>query len=156
MIICGTGHRPDKLGGHGVDTKLKLYKLACVYLMANPPTGVISGMALGWDQALAHAALAYGFPVTAAIPFAGQELAWPKESQDEYNQLIANCTRTVIISPGGFSGVKMQLRNQWMVNNADMVLALWDGSDGGTSNCIKYAKAHRKPIRNLWSEWVRL
>jgi uncharacterized phage-like protein YoqJ len=50
----------------------------------------------------------------------------------------------------------MQIRNEWMVDNAHIVLALWDGSSGGTGNCIKYAnrKSVNKPIINLWSSWV--
>lgn len=156
MIICGTGHRPEKLGGHGSATYSKLFTLAHDYLFHEDADTVISGMALGWDQALADAALHLGIPLIAAVPFEGQERAWPVESQLHYGALLRRAERMVIVSPGGFSGIKMHLRNQWMVNNADMVLALWDGSDGGTYNCVKYAKACRKPLRNLWPEWVRL
>ncbi len=39
----------------------------------------------------------------------------------------------------------MQKRNEWMVDNCDMLVAVWDGTDGGTYNCIDYAKRMKKP-----------
>jgi uncharacterized phage-like protein YoqJ len=32
-----------------------------------------------------------------------------------------------------------EVRNRWMVDNSDKVLAWWDGTSGGTKNCIDYA-----------------
>jgi len=37
-------------------------------------------------------------------------------------------------SPGAY-------RSEWMVQNCDLLVAYWDGSDGGTGNCVKYAKS---------------
>ncbi len=34
-----------------------------------------------------------------------------------------------------------------MVNNCDMLIAVWDGSDGGTANCVKYAQSKGVDIR---------
>jgi uncharacterized phage-like protein YoqJ len=47
----------------------------------------------------------------------------------------------------------MQLRNIWMVDHADEVWAFWDGSKGGTANCVKYAERVNKPVRNLFTEY---
>ena len=33
-----------------------------------------------------------------------------------------------------------------MVDNADKVIAVWDGSKGGTYNCVKYAEKQNKEI----------
>lgn len=30
-----------------------------------------------------------------------------------------------------------------MVDNSDIVCAVWDGTPGGTANCIKYCKSKR-------------
>ena len=35
---------------------------------------------------------------------------------------------------------KMQKRNEFMVDNCDILIALWNGTSGGTKNCINYAK----------------
>lgn len=41
---------------------------------------------------------------------------------------------------------KMQNRNQYMVDNSDFVLAVWNGDTGGTFNCINYANKSNKEI----------
>ena len=33
----------------------------------------------------------------------------------------------------------MQARNEWMVDQATRLAALWDGSSGGTGNCFQSA-----------------
>lgn len=150
MIICGTGHRPDKLGGYGAEVSHKLVALARKWLAVNKPDRVITGMALGWDQALGWAAYDEGIPFTAALPFRGQEGKWPKLSQQWYNDLLSQADKVIEVSPPGYAAWKMQVRNKWMVDNSDIVLALWDGSDGGTGNCVTYAAQANKPVINLW------
>lgn len=154
MIIAGTGHRPDKLGPNGYtdDTFSALIRLARDWLHEHRPTKVISGMALGWDQALAHAALEERIYLIAAIPFEGQERRWPTRSQDAYNQLLDQVDETHIVHP--YPGaIGLHRRNEWMVDRADMMLALWDGSWGGTFNCLRYAEKKRVQVENLWSRW---
>ena len=46
---------------------------------------------------------------------------------------------------------KMQLRNEYMVDNSDKVIAYFNGEKkGGTYNCIKYAESLNKEIINLY------
>jgi hypothetical protein len=33
-----------------------------------------------------------------------------------------------------------------MVDNSDLLIAVWDGSSGGTSNCVSYATIKGKQI----------
>ena len=40
----------------------------------------------------------------------------------------------------------MQKRNEYMVDQSDKVIAVWDGSKSGTYNCIKYTKKQNKEI----------
>jgi uncharacterized phage-like protein YoqJ len=154
MVIAGTGHRPPKLGGYGRDVQLRLRQLAVDALHRLQPETVISGMALGWDQALANAALDLGIPLVAYIPFEGQELAWPNQSQKVYRALLDEAYHVEVVSSGGYSARKMQQRNIAMVNTCDLLLALWNGSPGGTKNCIFYARRIGKKIENLWYDWV--
>lgn len=151
-ILAATGHRPNKLGGYGSDVDASLRRLAIWFLTTNRPDGVISGMALGWDMAWSEAAIQMGIPVTAAIPFKGQETAWPVISQHRYGEILARCTDSHIVCDDGYAAWKMQKRNQWMVDNATHLIALWDGTDGGTANCVKYAQG-RIPVWNLWPYW---
>jgi uncharacterized phage-like protein YoqJ len=152
MIIAGTGHRPDKLGGYENRTRLALGGLATEYLAQKRPDLVISGMALGWDQALAGAAVALEIPFLAIIPFEGQERKWPEDARARYKRLLAAATEVIVISPWP-STKAMQLRNEAMVDRCDRVVALWDGSWGGTFNCVKYAEKKRVPIDHLWDRW---
>ncbi|MBD2505253.1 hypothetical protein H6G83_32415 [Anabaena azotica FACHB-119] len=52
-IIAATGHRPTKLGGYSPAVLSRLTDLATAYFERISPTQVISGMALGWDTAIA-------------------------------------------------------------------------------------------------------
>lgn len=158
MIVAGTGHRPDKLAvpDHAAysDGQLeRLTRFAERILIEEDPRRVISGMAQGWDMALAHAAANLRIPWTAAVPFEGQERRWPKDTQAHYRALLARADRVVVVSPGGYSPYKMQVRNEYMVRHAWKVLALWDGSPGGTANCVEFADGIERPYRRLWNEW---
>lgn len=42
----------------------------------------------------------------------------------------------------------------WMVEYSDAVLALWDGTTGGTGNCVEYARRVNKRLIPCWDEWV--
>lgn len=153
MIICGTGHRPDKLGGYGKEVTAKLILLASDWLIAHQPDEVISGGALGWDQALAWAAHCAYIPFTLALPFPGFENRWPQSSKDDLYVLADLANKVIYVKDGPYAGWKMQARNEWMVDNSTHVLALWNGTSGGTANCIAYAKKVGKPIVNLWREY---
>lgn len=154
MIIAGTGHRPDKLGGYGLDVRKRLVDVAHIYLCVSkePATRVISGGALGWDQALAEAALDLNIPLTMALPFEGFETKWPRESQEFLHSLM-NPADVVFVCEPGYAPWKMQERNKWMVDNCTHLLALWNGTDGGTANCVRYAEKVGKPIINLWENY---
>lgn len=151
-ILAATGHRPQKLGGYGAHVDAALRRLAIWFLTTNRPDKVISGMALGWDMAWSEAAIEMGIPVIAAVPFGGQESAWPSASQDRYWQTLTQCERVEIVCDGTYAAWKMQKRNQWMVDNATHLIALWDGTSGGTANCVNYAQG-RIPVWNLWPYW---
>lgn len=127
--------------------------MAEAYLVHESPDEVISGVALGWDTAWAIAALRLGIDLTCAVPFEGQERAWPPQSQQRYHKILRKSHRVEIVCKGSYSAAAMQKRNEWMVDNSDRVVALWDGSSGGTGNCIKYAKRRNAEIDVLWGCW---
>lgn len=152
-VVFGTGHRPDKLGGYDVLSADKVEQVAIQALRLIRPDTVITGMALGWDTALAKAAIHCEIPFIAAVPFTGQESQWPPASQKIYNDILTKAQYVHIVSEGGYTPRKMQVRNVWMVDNGDVCLAMWDGSDGGTANCVRAAAAAGKLIINLHPAW---
>lgn len=159
MIVCATGHRPDKLGGYNQRAFNALADFAQRRIALLAPSGVIVGMAQGWDTAVAVACTRLGLPWTAAIPFEGQESRWDQRAQDDYHKLLlcADSVYTVSnrqqVEDGGIAWA-MQERNCWMVDNSQGVFALWNGDrKGGTANCVEYAKSGRRTIINAWPEW---
>lgn len=156
MIFTATGHRPNKLGGYDDATFRKLVNCAQTFLFNDDVTHVITGMALGWDQAVAQACINLDLPFTAAVPFDGMERIWPDAAKARWVWLLKHAKEAHIVSPGDYAPWKLQKRNEWMVDRADLVFALWDGSSGGTANCLAYAERRRKRVVNLWSQWSSL
>jgi hypothetical protein len=155
LVVAGTGHRPEKLGGYGASAAGRRQGLATAVLRRYQPSTVIAGMALGWDWALAEATLALGLPLIAAVPFEGQERLWPAPVQKRYREMLRAAAQVQIVSPGGYSARAMQVRNEWMVDRAQLLLTLWNGSAGGTRNCIEYANQVGKPWINTWASWEK-
>lgn len=152
MIIAFSGHRPNKLPNKETGYKLPnpTYIKVCQEiektLIELKPEKVISGMALGVDQWAAHIAYKLKIPFIAAIPFAGQEVKWTAKSQKTFNTLLKFASEQVIVSEGEYTAHKLQIRNEWIVDNSNLLIAVWNGSSGGTSNCINYAKSKNKEI----------
>lgn len=150
-VVAFTGHRPDKLGGYQPNPTMEncrrsLYR-ALLHLQ---PTKCISGLALGWDQLGAEACIELGIPWVGAIPFKAQVQMWSREQQIHYKWLITRASDIIVVSPGGYAPYKMQIRNVWMMDQLekqrDWAVAGWDGTPGGTKNCVDYARVTEKDI----------
>ena len=160
MIIAVTGHRPPKLGSYRTPnpiyravknaiTEFLQQKQAEVMEMPDPLI-VLSGMALGVDQWTAEICNEWGIPWDAIIPFRGFENRWPDEAQRKYHDLIHSARREVVIADTyEYKASHLYRRNAWMVDNSDFVLAVWNGSAGGTANCVEYARRRGKRVENL-------
>lgn len=156
LIWAGTGHRPDKLGGYDLETYYKLVRLATHLIKGMEPTLMITGGAMGWDQALAEASMDLGVPYHVYVPFKGQEGKWGAQAQARYQRILANAQHVRYVCDPGYSPKKMYLRNEAMVDNAQIVIALWNGDeDGGTAGCLNYVKRTGKPWRNAWNRWIK-
>jgi len=156
MTLSVTGHRLGrKLGGYGKEVLAALQRVALRGLEQLQPDKVITGMALGWDQAVAIACLDLGIPFHAAVPFDGQDAVWPHHSRQLYHSLLSKAAEVTVVSPGPYAAWKLYRRNEWMIDHSDLVLALWDGSpDGGTAACVRYAQSKGKSVFNVWSLWL--
>lgn len=148
LVVAVTGHRPDKLGGW--KTPNELYDLVIAGLVKAfeqyKPAYVISGMSLGVDQWAAEICVNMNIPFVAAVPFDDQDKIWPPHSKAKYQWLLSKAYQVTKVSQGTFSAQKMQLRNVWMVNSCHMMIAVWNGSPGGTSNCLGYAAQVGKQV----------
>jgi len=77
---------------------------------------IISGMAMGWDMAIARACVKIGVPWIAAVPFKDQERTWAPATQEKYRELLGLSERVEVVNPGYWSVRKFLLRNEWMVD----------------------------------------
>lgn len=151
MIIAFTGHRPSKLGGYKenpitIYVREELTKL----LLQLKPDKCISGMALGVDQIACEICINLNIPFIAAIPCDGQDSVWKiQATKDHYYYLLSKAEEKIVVSPGPYEINKMQLRNEYMVDRCDILVAVFDGSSGGTSKCVKYAESKNKQIYTI-------
>jgi uncharacterized phage-like protein YoqJ len=161
-IVVATGHRPQKCGGFSEAARMQLKHIALEWLSAMKPRCAVSGMALGWDTAIVEACLHLGLPYVACIPFRGQESQWPSSSRMTYCDYLLKAANVIICSPGEYSAHKMQIRNERMIDmalqygpglNNSILLALWDGTSGGTENCILYARTRIQTL-NAWPDFL--
>lgn len=148
MIIAVTGHRPNKLWGYDYWTPkyIELGKQLRQILIENQASHIISGMALGVDTVFAMVGLKLGIPLECAIPCQGQDSQWIKESKDLYNKILEQCDKVTFVSDQPYHPSLMQKRNEYMVDNCDLLIAVWDGTSGGTYNCVRYAQSKNKKI----------
>lgn len=139
MIVAGTGHRDLRdRDWIAAETERALIDLraSLVYV----------GMASGYDLLLAKTAWGLGIPFIAAKPWAGHK---PRRADVyDYYRALELASEVVDVNPvEKYPGAWIyELRNRYMVDKADHVLALHEaGKKGGTYNCLKYAE-DKKPM----------
>jgi len=161
VIVCGTGHRPEKIGGYSYSAFRKLVDFAKPHLENHNPDEVISGTALGWDMVLLVAGLELGMNVHAAIPFNTFGSQWGLETKRWWNDYIEQCSTVTIVTdlddePKRFEVLNaLNTRNKFMVDKSNRVMALWNGTSGGTANTVHYAESVRRTVDNYWYFWER-
>jgi uncharacterized phage-like protein YoqJ len=160
-ILVVTGHRPPKITYNGINAydkqiKDRLVRLAEASLKFYQPKVTITGMALGFDQAIAKACINLEIPFIAAIPHRLQAHRWPDWAKVHYDYLLEHAAKRITISHDPFmKPFHLLERNKWMVSRGDALLALWNGSQGGTEHAVKLAQKKNIPIYNVWDKWKK-
>lgn len=167
LRACFTGHRPDKFGSYAEDSpaskavrrelRREIERLAKEYdeveFIAGGALGVDTWGALEVIGASGWTPSGDGISLTLAIPHVGQQNRWPHEAQLKYMQIFKCANKVHWCDIGAYAPWKMMNRNKWMVENSDLVIAVWNGDEkGGTYHCVEYAKNKRKHIINLWPD----
>ena len=156
MICCATGHSPKGFPffRNEENSKFIAYKerldREIVFLINEGYTHFITGMADGADLDFAENIIFHRkgkkvLHLEAALPYPP-----PLKIQNiKKGKILLECDSKHIVSPY-YHQRCMQNRNEYMVDKADIVLAIWNGmQSGGTWNTIKYAKSIGKPIRYI-------
>lgn len=162
VSMCVTGHRPNKLiGGYDLDNpsnqKIKEEMIKILTVLLEQKTNKLicySGMALGVDMLFADAVLTVKdtyderIELVCAIPFEKQTNNWVNQDDIDFYNLIIKYADKVVNTTGEieYKPYYLQKRNEYMVDNSDLILAYWNGTSGGTKNCIDYAKKLNKQI----------
>lgn len=134
--VMVTGHRPQRLQGQ----EKEISKWFNDKIKELNPSVAVSGMAAGADQIWAMAVLDNYIPLECYIPYKRQFY----HPQEEYITGRASAIKFICEE---FSKESYTIRDKAMVDNSDIVLAVWDGvKTGGTWNTIKYAREQGKEI----------
>lgn len=140
--VAFTGHRHLKYD----DVVQSLEKIRSDF----PGAMWITGGAYGLDSHTARFALDNSIPLWLVLPFPAKVLCarWPSgDARDLLFRSVKDCKKLSVVSPV-FSMASYQRRNEFMVDAADVLAAFFDGSQGGTANCVRYAqKAGKRIVR---------
>jgi len=150
-----TGHRPESFsfGDNEESPECIAIKERLVSaiegMIAKGVDTFISGAAKGVDTWAMEAVLELRetkYPhikLIAAIPYTNQAKAWSEEEKQRYERLTNACTK-VVLSEKYYRGCLL-VRNRFMVDNSDHLIAVYNGSNkGGTAYTLKYADKHGK------------
>ena len=151
MIIGVTGHRD---AGQKPGELEQFARLFVARAIREGVSEIITGMALGWDLAVAEAADWAGVPFLAAIPFPTQAARWSDEDQRRYYAACELTSRTIIVSsvPGTAAYLK---RDRWIVDHCAELWALDSGRRSGSHTTVLYAEGIGRKVVPLWSDWIR-
>ena len=150
---CFTGHRPDKLT-RSKEQITKDLTIAIDKAISDGFQTFISGMAMGVDIWAAQIVLEKknvlpGLHLICALPFPEFGDRWSSQWSDVYNEIIRQADLVKSISQS-FSYASYQKRNEWMVNHSGRVIAVYNGSAGGTRNTVEYAERYNVPCIEIF------
>lgn len=146
---CFTGHREDRLHRPEKEVLGDLNR-EISQAIEDGFTTFITGMAYGVDIWAGELVLEQRkkhreIQLIAAIPFEGFETRWSESWKRRYRKLIRKADDVNYICKD-YSKIAYQMRNEWMVDRASRVIAVYNGEPSGTRNTINYAKKVDVPI----------
>ena len=145
-----TGYRPMKMPfGYdeesplGLDFKKRLRETIEVLILQGYKH-MISGGAQGMDLMAAEMVLDLqkDYPevtLEIAVPFETQAVKWSDDYRKRWQECIDRADVITVLSQQYTKGC-LYARNRYMVTQADLLLACYDGQEGGTKNTVEYAR----------------
>ena len=157
MVLAFAGHRPEKLpwGNDESDPRCGGLKTRIAQAVEQAERdGVdtfLCGMARGCDFYFAQAVLErmeQGSPIRleAYLPCPSQPDRWPEGDRIRYQNLLTRCSAVYMVEREYSDGCMLR-RNRAMVDRADGLMTVWDGSPGGTGAAIRYARRQNPSSR---------
>lgn len=155
MVLAFAGHRPEKLpwGSDESDPRCDALKRQIVEAVRTAAEEgydtFLCGMARGCDFYFAEAVLSQGLRLEAYLPCPSQADRWSEADRSRYTALLMDCAAVYMTEPEYSQGCMLR-RNRKMVDDADGLLTVYDGSPGGTGAAIDYARKRGKRVIGLW------
>ena len=155
MVLAFAGHRPEKLpwGSDETDERCAALKRQIKDAVANAAGEgygtFLCGMARGCDFYFAEAVLELGLRLEAYLPCPSQPDRWGELDRQRYTAILCRCDAVYMVEPRYEKGCMLR-RNRKMVDAADSLLTVYDGSPGGTGAAIDYARRRGKTVISLW------
>lgn len=155
--VCFTGHRPnllpfklDEEDKNFLQFKSKLTNIV-INLINNGYTNFISGMALGIDTLCAEIILELkqkfnDLKLICCLPCKNQDRFWTNLDKLKYQNILKSADKIIYAVNKNYCTGCLQLRNKIMVDNSEIVVAVYYGINGGTKQTIEYAKTQDKKI----------
>lgn len=145
-----TGHRPEKLEGYSEKQVISWLSKQIDEAISCGYTDFITGMQRGVDLWVAEIVLQKkeqneNLRLFAAFAFSGMENGWDKSWIDRFNKVMQKADGHYYIgkSPSRRAFLK---RNEWMVDHASRLIAVYTGARGGTLRTIEYAEKNELEI----------
>lgn len=115
-----------------------------------------SGMAAGFDLAAAETIVSMrggmpGMRLCCAVPFIGQAARFHAAERLRYDKVLAAADETVILSERYTQHCYLR-RDEFMVDQAAVLVAWYDGTPGGTHYTWEYARRQGIERINLWRD----
>ena len=159
ISCCFTGHRPGKLPWryNEADPRCAALKRriadAAEAAYEEGYRHFLCGMALGCDLYFCECVLALravhpDITVEAAVPCPTQADGWPPEQRARYRRLLDACDFETLVS-NRYTPYCMQRRDRYMVDHASLLIAVFDGTPGGTRYTMEYAISRGLSIVDL-------
>lgn len=146
--VMVTGHRPQHLdAGEQAWSQAALASAAWRLRSVYGTTHGISGLALGADTWWALAVLASGMHLHIHVPFLDQPKKWPAADQAMWAELRRRAKTEKVIGGQEFDVKMLHARNDSMLNDAELVVALYKpGTKGGTASAVDKARKRGLPL----------
>lgn len=160
MICCVTGHRPSGFPFLREDDSILFLRYKEILsrkideLIIGGCDHFITGMADGADIDFAELVLAKrdegrDIILEAALPYPYSPRKKATDVSEKKYNILLSCDMVRTVSSYYHKGCMMK-RNRYMVDNSDIVLAIWNGNEnGGTWNTLKYAISRKKMTRYI-------
>ena len=149
---CFTGHRPDKIELGEKEIKPLLEK-AIDEAISEGFVTFITGMAMGTDIWAAEIVLDRkkknkNLHIICALPHPGFESRRNFTEKIRFSKIIKKADLVKEINDHYFTGC-YQVRNEWMVDRSNLVIAVFNGQKSGTKNTVDYAIKKGININNV-------